>query len=98
MDEKLAKLFTRQAPAAPSANIREDLRSDDTTARLRRSMMGELDSIVLKSLEFDPKDRYQTATAFAADLQLFLDGQPVAAHHESIAKRSFRVLKRRPGP
>jgi hypothetical protein len=95
VDEKLAKLFTRQAPAAPSGNIREDLRTDDTTARMRRSMMGELDSIVLKSLEFDPKDRYQSATEFAADLQLFLDGQPVAAHHESVAKRSFRVLKRR---
>ncbi len=95
VDEKLAKLFTRQAPAAPSANIREDLRSDDTTARLRRSMMGELDSIVLKSLEFDPKDRYQSATEFAADLQRFLDGQPVAAHHESVTKRSLRVLKRR---
>ncbi|MGH9591458.1 MAG: serine/threonine-protein kinase, partial [Bryobacteraceae bacterium] len=95
VDEKLAKLFTRQAPPNPSANIREDLRADDTTARLRRAMMGELDSIVLKSLEFDPKERYQTAAEFSADLQHFLDGEPVVAHHASVAKRSFRLLKRK---
>jgi hypothetical protein len=95
VDEKLAKLFTRQAPPNPSANIREDLRANDTTGRLRRTMMGELDSIVLKSLEFDPKQRYQSAAEFAADLQHFLDGEPVAAHHESVSRRSLRLLKRR---
>jgi hypothetical protein len=96
VDEKLAKLFTRQAPPAPSGNIRQDLRAGgDTTAGLRRVMLGEIDSIVLKSLEFDPKNRYQSAAEFRDDLQRFLDGQPVLAHHTSVANRSFKLLKRK---
>ena len=96
VDEKLAKLFTRQAPPAPSGNIRQDLRAgSDTTAGLRRVMLGEIDSIVLKSLEFDPKNRYQSAAEFKDDLQRFLDGQPVLAHHTSVANRSFKLLKRK---
>jgi hypothetical protein len=96
VDEKLQKLFTRQAPPAPSGNIRQDLRAGgDTTAGLRRVMLGEIDSIVLKSLEFDPKNRYQSAAEFKDDLQRFLDGQPVLAHRTSVAGRSFKLLKRK---
>ena len=96
VDEKLAKLFTRQAPPAPSGNIRQDLRAGgDTTAGLRRVLLGEIDSIVLKSLEFDPKKRYQSAAEFGEDLQRFLDGQAVLAHHGSVANRSFKLLKRK---
>jgi serine/threonine protein kinase len=96
VDEKLAKLFTRQAPPAPSGNIRQDLRAGrDTTAGLRRVMLGEIDSIVLKSLAFDPKNRYQSAAEFREDLQRFLDGQAVLAHHASVANRSFKLLKRK---
>jgi eukaryotic-like serine/threonine-protein kinase len=98
VDDKLAKLFTRQAPPAPSSNIREDLRAgSDTTAGLRRVMLGEIDSIVLKALEFDPKNRYQSAAEFQEDLQRFLDGQEVLAHHTSAANRSFKLLKRKRG-
>jgi serine/threonine protein kinase len=96
VDEKLAKLFTRQAPPAPSGNIRQDLKAGgDTTAGLRRVMLGEVDSIVLKSLAFDPKNRYQSAAEFRDDLQRFLDGQAVLAHHTSAASRSFKLLKRK---
>ena len=96
VDDKLAKLFTRQAPPAPSGNIRQDLRAGgDTTAGLRRVLLGEIDSIVLKSLEFDPKNRYQSAAELRDDLQRFLDGQPVLAHHTSVANRSFKLLKRK---
>jgi len=96
VDEKLAKLFTRQAPPPPSANVRQDLRAGgETTAGLRRVMLGEIDSIVLKSLEFDPKNRYQSAAEFRDDLQRFLDGQPVLAHRASVASRSFKLLKRK---
>ncbi len=96
VDDKLAKLFTRQAPPPPSGNIRQDLRAGgDTTAGLRRVLLGEIDSIVLKSLEFDPKNRYQSAAELRDDLQRFLDGQPVLAHHTSAANRSFKLLKRK---
>ncbi len=89
------KIANMQNPPRPSANIRADLQATDSTAQLRRSMLGELDSIVLKSLRVNPRDRYASADDLAADLQRFLDGEPVAAHHESAAARSLRVLRRK---
>ena len=96
LEQKMVSLFQRQAPPPPSANIREDLRATpESTAQLRRSMLGEVDSIVLKALRYDPKERYQSAADLADDLQRFLDGQPVTAHHASLAGRSVKLLKRR---
>ncbi len=94
LEEKMAKLASRQRPTPPSANIRQDLQATESTAQLRRSMLGQLDSIVLKTLRVDPRDRYASAADLATDLQRFLDGEPVAAHHETVAKRSFRILRR----
>ena len=94
LEEKMAKLASRQGPTPPSANIRQDLQATESTAQLRRSMLGQLDSIVLKTLRVDPRDRYASAADLSTDLQRFLDGQPVAAHHETVAKRSFRILRR----
>ncbi len=95
VDDKLAKLATRQEPPPPSSNIREDLRSTETTAQLRRAMLGELDSIILMTLRLDPRERYQSSAELSADLQRFIDGQPVMAHHASAARRSVRLLKRK---
>lgn len=93
-EEKITKLATRQGPPPPSANIRPDLQATESTAHLRKAMLGQLDSIVLKTLRVDPRERYATAADLATDLQRFLDGEPVAAHHETVARRGFRVLWR----
>ncbi len=96
-DDKLAKFATRQDPPPPSANIREDLRATpESTAQLRRAMMGDLDSIVLKALRYDPKDRYESAAAFSDDLQKFIDGLPVKARQITAAGRWMRAIKRKP--
>jgi hypothetical protein len=93
-EEKMAKTATRQGPVPPSANIRQDLQATESTAHLRRAMLGELDSIVLKAMRVDPRDRYASAAELATDLQRFLDGEPVTAHRESVAQRSLRFLRR----
>lgn len=93
-EEKMAKTAARQGPPPPSASIRQDLQSSESTVHLRRAMLNQLDSIVLKTLRVDPRDRYGSAGDLATDLQRFLDGEPVAAHHETAARRGFRVLRR----
>ena len=93
-EDKIAKMAMRQDPQPPSANIHKDLQANESTAQLRRAMLGMLDSIVLKTLKYDPAARYASAQDLSTDLQRFLDGQPVAAHHENITKRSFRLLRR----
>ena len=61
---------------------------------LDRRMPRPLESICLKALAKAPADRYATAAEMAADLDRFLDGLPVLAHHETVPQKALRVLAR----
>jgi WD40 repeat protein/serine/threonine protein kinase len=77
-----------QAAATVSANRRSDPK------RLGQLFRGELDWIVMKALEKDRNRRYESASAFAADVQRYLDDEPVQACPPSRWYR-FRRLARR---
>jgi serine/threonine protein kinase/tetratricopeptide (TPR) repeat protein len=77
-----------QAASTVSANRRSDPR------RLSRLFRGELDWIVMKALEKDRSRRYETASAFAADVERYLHDEPVQACPPSAWYR-FRKLARR---
>ncbi len=53
----------------------------------------ELATIVDKALAYDPLRRYQNARALAGDLQRFLTGQLVAAHHYTATERLRRLAR-----
>jgi WD40 repeat protein/serine/threonine protein kinase len=77
-EEELARPSTRistlgQAAATVSANRRSDPK------KLGQLMRGELDWIVMKALEKDRNRRYESASAFAADVQRYLHDEPVHA-------------------
>ena len=59
-------------------------------ARLTKLVRGELDWIVMKSLEKDRTRRYETANGFARDIQRYLAGDPVEACPPSA---SYRLRK-----
>src|SRR5438445_12166388 len=63
-------------------------------ARLTKLVRGELDWIVMKTLEKDRNRRYETASAFAADVQRYLNDEPVQACPPSAWYR-FRKFARR---
>jgi serine/threonine protein kinase len=48
-------------------------------ARLAKLIRGELDWVVLKAIDKDRSRRYETASAFALDIQRYLDNEPVTA-------------------
>ncbi|HTT11260.1 MAG TPA: protein kinase [Burkholderiaceae bacterium] len=54
-----------------------------TAPLLARTLRGDLDTIVLKALKASPEERYETAAALSADLQRYLDGEPVQARPDS---------------
>jgi serine/threonine protein kinase len=82
-------------PPLASRSIREDLsRTPETTAQLRRRVVGDLDNIVLKCLRRDPRQRYETAKELAEDLQRFLEGRTVAARPGHFTERAVKFLKR----
>jgi len=62
--------------------------------RLRRILAGELDWIVLKSLEKDRLRRYESASSLADDLQRFLSDEPIEARPPSVAYRLRKVVHR----
>jgi WD40 repeat protein len=77
-----------QAATAASANRQSDPK------RLSQLFRGELDWIVMKALDKDRNRRYETASAFAADVQRYLKDEPVQACPPSAWYR-FRKFARR---
>ena len=54
----------------------------------------DLETIVLKSIDKDPKRRYQSADDFEADLQRFIDDEPIRARRVSLPERFVRWSRR----
>ena len=86
--EEIRRIIREEEPARPSnristletrtgTTISEQRQSDPR--RLSRLLRGELDWIVMKALEKDRNRRYETANAFALDIQRYLAGEPVQA-------------------
>jgi len=63
-------------------------------ARLTRLVRGELDWIVMKALEKDRDRRYGTANGLAADVQRYLDNEPVSAGPPSQLYRVRKFVRR----
>jgi WD40 repeat protein len=57
----------------------------------------DLETIVLKATEKDPKERYASAEAMAEDLRRFLADEPIQARRASTAERYWRWARRNPG-
>ncbi|MBL8343051.1 MAG: protein kinase [Rubrivivax sp.] len=62
--------------------------------RTRRQLEGDLDNILLKTLEKRPEARYASVDALAADIRAYLGGFPVSARPASWAYRTRKLLAR----
>ncbi len=79
------------------ALLRQITRDDPTPPRrVDPGIPVELETIVLKSVSKSPSDRYATAQEFAADLQRFLDDQPILARRPSVVDRVRMWSRRHP--
>jgi serine/threonine protein kinase len=56
----------------------------------------DLETIVLKAIEKDPKGRYPTADALAEDLRRFLDDEPILARRATLTEKYVRWAHRNP--
>ena len=64
--------------------------SDAADGSARKSLRGDLDTIVLKALKKKPAERYPTVHALLDDIERYLDSRPVLAQPDS---RWYRVRK-----
>jgi serine/threonine-protein kinase len=65
-----------------------------TERQLARGLRGDLDAVVMKALAPSPASRYDSARAFADDLQRCLNGEPIAARPDRLGYRYTRYLLR----
>jgi serine/threonine protein kinase/tetratricopeptide (TPR) repeat protein len=98
------RLIREQEPTRPSTKLATAdglpaLAANRGTepAKLTRMMRGELDWIVMKALEKDRNRRYETADTFAADVQRYLNDDPVLACPPSNAYRLSKFVRRNMG-
>ncbi|HQZ83530.1 MAG TPA: protein kinase [Pyrinomonadaceae bacterium] len=74
---------------------REDLREKTPRSALRpQEIRGDLDRIVLKSLQKEPERRYLSVDAFSDDIGRFREGRPVTARSATLLYRSGKFLRR----
>jgi serine/threonine protein kinase/tetratricopeptide (TPR) repeat protein len=100
--DELRRLIREQEPPKPSTRISTLGRTATTLSanrqtdpwRLRKSLHGELDWIVMKCLEKDRNRRYETANSLVADLRRHLNHEPVAAGPPSIGYRLRKAARR----
>ncbi len=62
--------------------------------KLRRTLRGDLDTILGKALKKDPAERYASVTAFAEDLRRHLKNQPIGARPDTLAYRAVKFVRR----
>ena len=65
--------------------------------KLSQQLRGELDWIVMKALEKDRTRRYESASAFAADVERYLSDEQVQACPPTLAYRLQKLTKRNRG-
>jgi WD40 repeat protein/serine/threonine protein kinase len=64
--------------------------------KLNRRVPWDLETIIHKAIEREPKARYGSAAALEEDLQRFLDGKPIVARPVPLWERAWKWAKRRP--
>jgi serine/threonine protein kinase len=99
---EILRMIKEEEPSKPSTRLSDSgealasisAQRDMEPSKLTRLLRGELDWIVMKSLEKDRNRRYETANGFAADLQRFLNDEPVHACPASPWYRFRRFARR----
>jgi eukaryotic-like serine/threonine-protein kinase len=80
--------------AIMAANVPLASRSVTDQPHLARTLRGDLDNILAKALRKHSAQRYSSVEAFGADIQRYLDGQPVLAQPRSRGYLMAKFLRR----
>jgi WD40 repeat protein/serine/threonine protein kinase len=100
--DEMRRIIREEEPPRPSTRLSTagealtsiSARRHTEPKKLSQLMRGELDWIVMKSLEKDRSRRYETANLFAADVQRYLNDEPVQACPPSTWYRARKFARR----
>jgi serine/threonine-protein kinase len=96
---EILRIVREEEPPLPSARVAETASASGRSASVRRAVAevrGDLDWIVMRCLEKDPRRRYESASALAADLERHLEDRPVSAGPPSAGYRMRKFVRRHP--
>lgn len=101
--DEVRRVIQTEEPVRPSTRLRTMMAAELTMAgrcrqaeppKLIRSLKGDLDWIVMKTLEKDRTRRYQTATGIAEDIRHYLAGDTVSARPPSAGYKFHKLIAR----
>jgi serine/threonine protein kinase len=101
--DEMRRIIREAEPPTPSQRLNTlDAQACSTVSerrgvdgrRLGQVLRGELDWVVMKALEKDRNRRYESASAFAADVQRYLNDEAVAACPPSAGYRLRKYTRR----
>jgi serine/threonine protein kinase/tetratricopeptide (TPR) repeat protein len=101
--DEMRRLIREEEPPTPSQRLHTlDAQACSTVSarrgvdgrRLGQLLRGELDWIVMRALEKDRDRRYESANAFAADVQRYLNDEAVSACPPSAGYRLRKYVRR----
>ncbi|MFN0136586.1 MAG: protein kinase domain-containing protein, partial [Phycisphaerae bacterium] len=103
---EIQRIIREVEPPKPSTRLSSNTETIASVAsrrqiepkRLGALVRGELDWIVMKALEKDRQRRYESPSAFAADVRRYLGGEAVVAAPPSTAYRFKKFVRRNKGP
>ena len=104
---QIVQTVTQNEPPPPSAISNFKFRISDSTAGQTdfnpksqipnpKSLKGDLDNIILKSLKRDSERRYSSVEQFAEDIRRHLKGLPVLARQDTLFYRAEKFTRRNP--
>ena len=88
-----ARSVLDETPTRPSS-LPEGISSDPHWLKHRKHLSGDLDHILLKTLEKSVQHRYTSVDALAADVRAYLGGHPVSAREPSLRYLMGKFLAR----
>src|SRR2546426_514685 len=99
---EILRMIKEEEPPKPSTRLSDSgealasisAQRQTEPAKLTKLVRGELDWIVMKALDKDRNRRYETASAFAADVQRYLTDEPVQACPPSAGYRLRKFARR----
>jgi eukaryotic-like serine/threonine-protein kinase len=99
---EVQRIIREDDPPAPSTKVSRageglvniSAQRGTEPSRLATSIRGELDWIVLRTLEKDRGRRYESAGNLAADIERYLDGRPIEAAPASTMYRLRKLFRR----
>ena len=101
--DEMRRIIREQAPPKPStrlSTLAEDVRQSVAVKRhvspvaLCRQLSGDLDWIIMKALEKERGRRYESASAFAQDIERHLNAEPVIAAAPSMGYKLRKFVRR----